>query len=85
MAQDGVEALLGAMTLRHAVARSGTNTLEGYFHPRQLAFGFGLLAVAAFLRGRYLLTMAGVLAAAAVHPTAALCRSGCPPGTTAPP
>src|SRR5688572_14208491 len=28
-------ALLAAMTLRHAIARSGTNTLEGYFHPRQ--------------------------------------------------
>jgi hypothetical protein len=65
-------ALLAAMTLRHAIARSGTNTLEGYFHPRQLAFGFGLLAVGAFLHRRYLVTLACVLAAAAVHPTAAL-------------
>jgi hypothetical protein len=65
-------ALLAAMTLRHAVARSGTNTLEGYFHPRQIAYGLGLLAVAAFLRGRFVLTSALVLAAGAVHPTAAL-------------
>ena len=27
-------ALIAALTLRHAIARSGTNTLEGYFHPR---------------------------------------------------
>ena len=65
-------ALLAAMTLRHAVARSGTNTLEGYFHPRQIAYGLGLLAVAAFLRGRFVVTAALVLAAGAVHPTAAL-------------
>ena len=37
-----VVALLAACTLRHAIAKSGTNTLEGYFHPRQLAFAFGL-------------------------------------------
>src|SRR5688500_20374422 len=65
-------ALLAAMTLRHAIARSGTNTLEGYFHPRQIAFGFGLLAVAAFLRGRLGMVAALVACAGAVHPTAAL-------------
>lgn len=65
-------ALLAAMTLRHAIARSGTNTLEGYFHPRQIAFGFGLLAVAAFLRGQLAVVAALMLCAAAVHPTAAL-------------
>src|SRR5687767_12463191 len=65
-------ALIAAMTLRHAIARSGTNTLEGYFHPRQMAYGLGLLAVAAFLRGRFVLTAVLVLAAGAVHPTAAL-------------
>ena len=40
-------ALLAAITLRHAIAKSGTNSLEGYFHPRQLAFAFGTLAIAA--------------------------------------
>src|SRR5688500_14929797 len=65
-------ALLAAMTLRHAIARSGTNTLEGYFHPRQIAYGLGLLAVAAFLRGRLGMVAALVACAGAVHPTAAL-------------
>ena len=65
-------ALLAAMTLRHAIARSGTNTLEGYFHPRQIAYGLGLIAVAAFLRGRLTSAAALVLGAGLVHPTAAL-------------
>ena len=43
-----------ALTLRHAVSRSGTNTLEGYFHPRQLAFSLGALALVAFLSRRRL-------------------------------
>jgi hypothetical protein len=64
--------LLAALTLRHAIARSGTNTLEGYFHPRQLAFAFGALAIASFLRDRRIPTALLVLAAAAVHPTTAL-------------
>ena len=51
------------MTLRHAIAKSGTNTLEGYFHPRQLAFAFGVLAIAQFLRGRYLGMLLGLAAA----------------------
>lgn len=65
-------ALLAALTLRHAVPDSGTNTLEGYFHPRQLAFAFGALGVAAFLRGRYLLVLGTLAAAAALHPTTTL-------------
>ena len=65
-------ALLAAMTLRHAIAQSGTNTLEGYFHPRQLAFGLGIIAVAMFLRGRTGLVAALIVAAGLLHPTAAL-------------
>lgn len=72
-------ALVAAMSLRHAIARSGTNTLEGYFHPRQAAFALGILAIAAFLagsRGRtaagYALAAALVLACALLHPTTAL-------------
>ena len=68
----GAVALLAALTLRHAISKSGTNTLEGYFHPRQLAFGLGALAVAAFLRGRLALPIALVLAAGMLHPTTAL-------------
>lgn len=62
-------ALLAALTLRHAVPDSGTNTLEGYFHPRQLAFAFGALAMAAFLRRRFGAALALLLSAAALHPT----------------
>ena len=47
-----VVALAAALTLRHAIAKTGANTLEGYFHPRQLAFALGLLAVALFLERR---------------------------------
>lgn len=65
-------ALLAAFTLRHAIARSGTNTLEGYFQPRLLAYGLGALAIAAFLRGRLWSTAGLVVAAALVHPTTAL-------------
>jgi hypothetical protein len=65
-------ALIAALTLRHAIARSGTNTLEGYFHPRQLAFGFGALAIAALLRRRYAATAALVLTSGFIHPTTAL-------------
>jgi hypothetical protein len=65
-------ALLAAMTLRHAIARSGTNTLEGYFQPRLLAYGLGVAAVAAFLRGRLLLAAILVAMGAIVHPTTAL-------------
>ena len=68
----GAVALVAAMTLRHAIARSGTNTLEGYFQPRQVVFGLGLIAVATFLRGRFAVAALIVLAGGAVHPTAAL-------------
>lgn len=65
-------ALLAALTLRHAIAKSGTNSLEAYFHPRQLAFGFGALAVASFLHGRFVLPAVLVGAAALLHPTTAM-------------
>jgi hypothetical protein len=65
-------ALLAALTLRHAIARSGTNSLEPYFHPRQLAFALGALAVAAFLRGGVRGPVALVALAGAMHPTTAV-------------
>jgi hypothetical protein len=64
--------LLAAMTLRHAIARSGTNTLEGYFHPRLMAYALGALAIAAFLRGSLVATLALIAVAGAIHPTTAL-------------
>ena len=65
-------ALVAALTLRHAIARSGTNTLEGYFHPRQLAFGLGVLALAAMMRHRLTLGWMLVVVAGLLHPTTAL-------------
>lgn len=65
-------ALTAAMTLRHAIARTGTNTLEAYFHPRQLAFALGALAVAGFLRQSRAIPVALILAAGLLHPTTAL-------------
>jgi len=45
-----VVAILAALTLRHRIPRTSANSLEPYFHPRMLAFGLGLLAVASLLR-----------------------------------
>lgn len=66
-----VAALAAALTLRHAIAKTGANSLEGYFHPRQLSFAFGVLAVAAFLERRERIAAALLLGAALVHPTTA--------------
>jgi hypothetical protein len=65
-------ALMAALTLRHAIIKSGTNTLEGYFHPRQLAFALGALAIAAFLRGNYRWTLLLMVVVGAFHPTTGL-------------
>ena len=67
-----VVALGAALTLRHAIAKTGANTLEGYFHPRQLAFALGLLAVAGFLERRERVSAALLLAAGLVHSTTAV-------------
>ena len=65
-------ALLAALTLRHAIIQSGTNTLEGYFHPRQLAFALGALALAGFLRTGPRMMAPLLLFALVVHPTTAM-------------
>jgi len=62
-------ALLAMLTLRHRIAKTGVNTLEGYLHPRMIAFAFGVLALAAFLRRRPGWAVAALAAAGAVHPT----------------
>ena len=69
-------ALVAALTLRHAIAQSGTNTLEGYFHPRQAAFALGALAIAALLHQRRIVSMVLVLAAGCIHPTTAVWFAG---------
>ena len=67
-----VVAFGAAITLRHRVAGTGVNTFEGMFHPRILAFGLGLVAVAALLHRRRAVAIVAVACAAAVHPTTAL-------------
>jgi hypothetical protein len=64
-----VVALTAAMTLRHSIAKTGANTLEGYFHPRILAFAFGLLAADAFMGRRDKTFIALLVAAVLAHPT----------------
>jgi hypothetical protein len=65
-------AIAAALTLRHAIAKTGANTLEGYFHPRITAFALGLLAAAAFLERRDRLAPALLAATAIMHPTVAI-------------
>ena len=65
-------AVVAAMTLKHRVGVTGVNTLEGYGHPRMLAFAIGLAAVVSALRTRPLAALGLVAAAFIVHPTTAL-------------
>ena len=65
-------ALGAAFTLRHRISRTSANTFEPYFHPRMLAFGFGLLAVAAVLRRRDWTAVALVAICALIHVTTAM-------------
>ena len=67
-----VLAFVAALTLRHAIAKTGTNTLEGYFHPRQLAFSLGVLALVTLMHQRVLVSAALVVAGGLLHPTTAL-------------
>jgi hypothetical protein len=60
------------LTLRHRIAKTGANSLEGYMHPRQLAFGLGIAALACLVRGRLVPAMSFVVLAAVLHPTTAL-------------
>jgi hypothetical protein len=67
-----IAALAAGLALRHRIPRTSVNSLEPYFLPRLLAFGIGMIAVAAVLRRRPWLAIALVAAAAAVHVTTAL-------------
>ena len=58
-----------ALTLRHRIAKTGVNTFEGYFHPRVLTFGLGLLAIGALLGRRPVAAVVLVAAGIAIHPT----------------
>ncbi|MFN7977742.1 MAG: hypothetical protein U0P30_06365 [Vicinamibacterales bacterium] len=64
-------AWIAALTLRHRIAKTGANTLEGYFHPRMLVFGVGLIALGDVLGGRRWRPVLLLLAAGTLHPTTA--------------
>jgi hypothetical protein len=64
---------LGALiTLRHHIPRTSVNSLEPYFQSRVLAFGLGMLAIAAFLRRRHAAAVAFIAVAALCHVTTAV-------------
>ena len=66
-------ALLGVMmTFRHRIAKTGANSLEGYAHPRMLAFALGAIALACALRARWGWTAVLVAVSAALHTTTAI-------------
>ena len=65
-------ALGAAFTMRHRIPRTSVNSLEPYFLPRVLAFGIGMLAVAALLRRRVWTAIILIAVAAAVHVTTAV-------------
>lgn len=57
------------MTLRHRITKTGANSLEGYAHPRMLAFACGIAALAAAMRGRWLWAGLALAISATLHPT----------------
>ncbi len=67
-----VAAFVVLLTFRHRIAKTGANSLEGYMHPRMLAFGLGVLALAALLGRRRLEAAVWTALAACWHPTTAL-------------
>ena len=67
-----IGAALALETLRHQIPETGANSLEGYFHPRMIAFAMGLWALGFVLRRRYATAFAIAIVAAVVHPTTAL-------------
>jgi MYXO-CTERM domain-containing protein len=62
-------AFLLLLTLRHRIAKTGANSLEGYMHPRMLAFAVGLGALAALVRQRWGGALALACVALWMHPT----------------
>jgi hypothetical protein len=65
-------AALLLLTLRHRIAKTGANSLEGYMHPRELAFALGVAAWVCLLRRRPVWALVATAVAGLVHPTTAL-------------
>lgn len=67
-----VGAALVMVTLRHHIAKTGANTLEGYFHPLMIAYGLGIFALGFVLRRRFGPALLMIGLALLLHTTAAL-------------
>ena len=67
-----VAAFGALLTLKHQITRTGANSLEGYAHPRMLAFAIGMAAFACLVRRRRAAAIVAVSVAAIVHITTAL-------------
>jgi hypothetical protein len=67
-----IAALLVLLTFRHRIAKTGANSLEGYMHPRMLAFALGIFALSALLARRYITAGLWIAVAGCWHPTTAL-------------
>jgi hypothetical protein len=67
-----IAAFVVLCAVRHRIAKTSANTLEGYFHPRQLAFAIGLLGLGEMLRARPWTALAAAAASGAVHPMTGL-------------
>ncbi|MEO8070891.1 MAG: hypothetical protein ABI652_05780, partial [Acidobacteriota bacterium] len=66
-----VAAFLLFLTLRHQITKTGVNSLEGYMHPRMVAFAVGAGSLAAFARGRRAMSIALVAISAVIHTSTA--------------
>jgi hypothetical protein len=67
-----IAAFVIVAAVRHRIAKTSANTLEGYFHPRQLAFAIGVLGLGEMMRARPWTALAAAAAAGAVHPMTGL-------------
>jgi hypothetical protein len=67
-----VAAFLALLTLKHQITRTGANSLEGYGHPRMLAFALGVAALACLVRERRMTGTVALIAALGIHVTTAL-------------
>ncbi len=67
-----IAAFVVVCAVRHRIAKTSANTLEGYFHPRQLAFAIGLLGLGEMLRARPWTALAAAAVSGAVHPMTGL-------------
>jgi hypothetical protein len=64
------------LTLRHRIAKTGANSLEGYMHPRMLAFACGLVALGFTVRLQHARAVIWTIVGAVVHTSTALWFAG---------